>query len=54
MNQTMKKLFLVISAFIISLAAEGQTATSLFWRSDSLQVNEIVSETGDQYRRIYR
>lgn len=52
MNQTMKKLFLVISAFIISLAADAQTATSLFWRSDSLQVNEIVSETGDQYRKV--
>lgn len=48
----MKKLFLAISAFIITLAADAQTATSLFWRSDSLQVNEIVSETGDQYRKV--
>lgn len=48
----MKKLFLTISAVIITLAAEAQTATSLFWRSDSLQVNEIVSETGDQYRKV--
>jgi len=32
--------------------ASAQTAASLFWRSDSLQVNEIVSETGDQYRKI--
>ena len=52
MNQIMKKLFLAISAFIITLAADAQTATSLFWRSDSLQVNEIVSETGDQYRKV--
>ena len=52
MNQIMKKLFLTISAVIITLAAEAQTATSLFWRSDSLQVNEIVSETGDQYRKV--
>lgn len=48
----MKKLFLTISSVIITLAAEAQTATSLFWRSDSLQVNEIVSETGDQYRKV--
>lgn len=48
----MKKLFLTISAAIIVLAAEAQTATSLFWRSDSLQVNEIVSEIGDQYRKV--
>lgn len=48
----MKKLILALSAIIISLSSDAQTATSLFWRSDSLQVNEIVSETGDQYRKV--
>lgn len=48
----MKKLLSVIAAVIISVVSEAQTATSLFWRSDSLQVSEIVSETGDQYRKV--
>lgn len=48
----MKKLILALSAIVISLSSEAQTATSLFWRSDSLQVGEIVSETGDQYRKV--
>lgn len=30
----------------------AQTARSLFWRSDSLQVSEIVSETGNQYNKV--
>jgi len=46
-------LFILISSLILMTAeASAQTAASLFWRSDSLQVNEIVSETGDQYRKI--
>lgn len=48
----MKKLLLAISAILISFVSDAQTATSLFWRSDSLQVSEIVSEIGDQYRKI--
>lgn len=28
------------------------TASSLFWRSDSLQVSEIVTEPGDYYRKV--
>lgn len=30
----------------------AQTASSLFWRSDSLQVQEIVSEIGNQYNKV--
>lgn len=51
----MKKLFCLIIPTVLLLAsdfASAQTATSLFWRSDSLQVSEIVSETGDQYRKV--
>lgn len=49
----MKKLCIVI-LFIFSacLVYAQNTASSLFWRSDSLQVNEIVSETGNQYNKI--
>lgn len=51
----MKKLLCLIIPAVLLLAsdyASAQTATSLFWRSDSLQVSEIVSETGDQYRKV--
>ena len=44
--------FIVLPLLIISNVSIAQTASSLFWRSDSLQVKEIVSETGDQYRKI--
>ena len=55
----MRKLFTVVSILLaISAALSAQTiktartASSLFWRSDSLQVNEIVSETADQYKKV--
>lgn len=51
----MKKLFYLILSIILLLIPDSisaQTAKSLFWRSDSLQVAEIVSETGDQYRKV--
>lgn len=51
----MKKLFytIIVAALMLDCGyASAQTAYSLFWRSDSLQVKEIVSETGDQYRKV--
>jgi len=50
----MKKLFLIFLVLIATGLNElrGQTAHSLFWRSDSLQVGEIVSETGSQYNKV--
>ena len=48
----MKKLILVLSALALTFAAAAQTATSLFWKSDSLQVSEIVSETADLYDAV--
>ena len=33
-------------------AQTPRTACSLFWRSDSLQVSEIVSEKGNQYKKV--
>ncbi len=46
------KLFLLLCFVIIAYTSDAQTATSLFWRSDSLQVSEIVSEIGDLYRKV--
>lgn len=50
----MKKIiFTIIAAiFLYSGFAHAQTATSLFWRSDSLQVKEIVCESGNIYNKV--
>ena len=51
----MNRLYMFLTVSVMSLVsgtALAQTAASLFWRSDSLQVNEIVSESGDQYRKV--
>ena len=52
----MRKLFitflLVLSASFSAFAQTAGTAHSLFWRSDSLQVSEIVSETANQYKKV--
>ena len=49
----MKRLYIIsILSFLLFAvdSAYAQTAKSLFWRSDSLQVSEIVSETGADYK----
>lgn len=43
-------LFLAVSAF--SIQSSAQTASSLFLRSDSLQVKEIVSEQANMYKLV--
>jgi len=44
---------LVISIMmLLAVTAGAQTASSLFWRSDSLQVKEIVSDEAVQYRNV--
>lgn len=48
----MKKLLLVLSALAVTYVSMAQTAASLFWKSDSLQVNEIVSETADLHDEL--
>ena len=49
----MKKLFLsALFSVTACLVSGAQTAHSLFWRSDSLQIAEIVSETGNQYKKV--
>ncbi len=48
----MKKLLFFIPFILSTYLSDAQTATSLFWRSDSLQVTEIVTEPGDYYRKV--
>ncbi len=48
----MKKLILVLSALALTYVSMAQTAVSLFWKSDSLQVGEVVSETADLYDEL--
>lgn len=49
----MKKYILITSlALVAAVSVKAQTAASLFWRSDSLQVKEIVSETANQYKTV--
>lgn len=43
----MKKLLSVLTVLTISFVSSAQTASSLFWKKDSLQVAEIVSEVPD-------
>ena len=55
MNKILTLITLVItSAFVAEAqpAKPAQTASSLFWRSDSLQVSEIVSEKGNEYKKV--
>ncbi len=50
----MKKRFLTVCVLLWAAmtCASAQTAKSLFWRSDSLQVSEIVSEEANQYKKV--
>ena len=49
----MKKILVLIFAISgLGSLSEAQTASSLFWRKDSVQVKEIVSEQADQYRKV--
>ncbi len=47
----MKKLFIII-LLPLFCRSYAQTASSLFWRSDSLQISEIVSDVPDQYEKV--
>lgn len=55
MNKILTLITLVITSVFIAEAQPtkpSQTASSLFWRSDSLQVSEIVSEKGNEYKKV--
>ena len=51
---TRKLVFAAAAALSLSICAnsEAQTASSLFWRRDSLQVKEIVSQEAVQYTNV--
>ena len=49
----MKRLiFLIALSYMSVMAMHAQTAESLFWRSDSLMVNEIGPEMGNQFNKV--
>lgn len=54
-RQLMRKLYYAMLSAVLMLVSDcafAQTAKSLFWKSDSLQVAEIVSEKADRYADI--
>ena len=52
MKQKISLVAVAALALIFSANSDAQTATSLFWRSDSLQVKEIVSPQAVQYNFV--
>lgn len=51
----MRRIRFVLTALALLLTAsvsEAQTATSLFWKKDKVQVKEIVSEEAVQYKTV--
>lgn len=52
MNNMKHILTLALVFSICCSLAEAQTATSLFWRKDSVQVKEIVSEKANLYKEV--
>lgn len=48
----MRRFLLCLLAWLLAVSAGAQTACSLFWRSDSVQVRRIVSEEAVQYRNV--
>lgn len=50
---TARKCFIIsVSALLCTFLSSAQTETSLFFRSDSVQVSEIVSDSPDQYKKV--
>jgi len=47
-----KKSLTIVVCCLAYVYAQAQTAHSLFWRKDSLQVAEIVSEIGNQFNKV--
>ena len=49
----MKRIVLAIAIFaFVSLSSQAQTAHSLFWRSDSLQVKELFTDQTGQFNKV--
>ena len=47
-----KKTLFTALCCLIYIVADAQTAHSLFWKKDSLQVAEIVSKVGNQFNKV--
>lgn len=52
MKQKISLVAVAALSLILGANSDAQTATSLFWRSDSLQVKEIVSQQAVQYNFV--
>ncbi len=49
----MKKILAILAVALAGWhSAQAQTASSLFWKKDGVQVTEIVSEEADQYKNV--
>ena len=49
----MKKTIVSMAAVLLTaIGLSAQTDVSLFWRSDSVQVSEIITPEGDQYKKV--
>ena len=49
----MKKILAILAIALAGWhSAQAQTASSLFWKKDGVQVTEIVSEEADQYKNV--
>lgn len=48
----MSKKFLSLPAILLAMNLQAQTAHSLFFRADSVQVKEIVSAGGNEYKTV--
>ncbi|MCF0190134.1 MAG: DUF4861 family protein [Marinilabiliaceae bacterium] len=46
------RLFCILSLLFVALSAVAQTDYSLFWRKDSVQIEEIISDEAVQYKKV--
>lgn len=49
---TRKLITAAIAAFAFCAYSSAQTATSLFWKKDGIQIKEIASEKANQYSKV--
>lgn len=52
MGKTVFSLLLASAFWLSGSALQAQTAKSLFWKSDGVQVDEIFSESGNEYKTV--
>ena len=47
-----EKILTIATFSCCCMISEAQTAHSLFWRSDSLQVSELTAEPGNHFNKV--